>query len=610
MPIDEGVKREILARTDIAMLIGGYVQLKKRGRDLVGLCPFHNERTPSFHVHPEDGYFKCFGCGAAGDAIAFLRKLENLDFLAALRTLGARAGVALEEESPQNARRRSERETIYEANRLAARYFSRMLASREGAYARAYCEERGLSAAVIERFSLGYAPDRWEGLTAELAAAQIDPSVSVKAGLIKPSQRGGHYDFYRDRLMIPTYSTTGEIIAFGGRALGDAEPKYLNTQTTPVYTKGHHVYALNLARRAVGSDGALIVVEGYLDCIALHQAGFENAVAALGTSFTEDQAHELRKYAEHIFLCFDADIAGENAADKAINIAIRTMEHAGTSIRIVALPPGSDPDTFVRANGAPAFRELLESAKPSIEFKLEREVARLRDGFESPAVLARKGEALIREMTPMAEWDKWRVFVAQGLRIDPQDLRNSRFLSNANNFVPRYATTGARMSRHAPLATHPSAFEREVLAIMLDDPALLAEYAQLIPAHRFEHDLYRSVYERMLAHADHLGTPAEVFALFADDDTSVDLLSSLRHRADKATVKYAGTEERRMHLDRIAARLQLEDEEKRYQELSQRIDELAVSGQGVSPGLRNEFEVLASKLKGGGERKKHGAQKA
>ena len=338
--LDQSVIREIHSRIDIAAFIGQYVTLRKRGRDLVGLCPFHGEKTPSFHVHPEDGFFKCFGCGVGGDVIAFVMKLENLPFADAARMLAGKAGIELETEDPRAARRRSEREAIYEANALATAYFERMLRSDIGAGARDYCAKRGFAQGVLERFHVGYAPESWSGLTDELRAHGIDLAHAEKAGLVKQKQSGGYYDFYRNRLMVPTYATTGEVIAFGGRELGSAEPKYLNTSTTPVYTKGEHLFALNIARRAAQADRKLIVVEGYLDCIALHQAGFEGAVASLGTAFTEKQAAELRKYADYIFLCFDGDTAGNAAATKAVEIASKIIEHTGSSVRIVCAAAG------------------------------------------------------------------------------------------------------------------------------------------------------------------------------------------------------------------------------------------------------------------------------
>lgn len=598
MLIDDTVKREILARVDIATYIGGYVQLHKRGKDLVGLCPFHLEKTPSFHVHPDSGYYKCFGCGEGGDLFTFVMKHEHVPFPEAVQVLAKRAGIELAPDDPQAAHARNERSAIYEANALAVAYFERMLASGEGAAARGYCERRGISAATIEKFHLGYAPAAWDGLTNELRRHGIDAELAAKGGLLKPGQRG-YYDFYRDRLMVPTYSTTGEVIAFGGRAIGDGEPKYLNSPTTPVYTKGRHLYALNVARRAASVDKTLIVVEGYLDCIALHQAGFENAVAGLGTAFTEQQANELRKYAEHIFLCYDGDAAGNAAASKAIEIAANVIEDAGSSVRIVVLPAGEDPDSYVRNHGAAAFKAVLEAAKPSIEFRLEREVARLQSGFTSPASIATEAEAVIRRMVPQLEWDRWRVWIARRLSLSVSDLQNSRFLANATNFAPR-SPAGApppNASRHVGRTVQPASFEREILAIVLEDPRLAAEYAERIPAERFRNEQYRRIYERILARAASLEQPADVFALFAEDSDSVGILTAVGKRDRSTTERYEDSAARRMHLDRVVERLQLEEDKRRYQELSRKMDELFVSGAPIAEELRREFEELVSRLK-------------
>jgi DNA primase len=592
---DQGALSEIRARIDLASLIGQYVPLRKRGNDLVGLCPFHAEKTPSFHVHPDRGFFKCFGCGAGGDAIAFMQKLENAPFGDTVRALAAKAGVELEPENPHAARARSEREAMYDANRIAAAYFARMLGGKGGVRARDYCRQRGLSDATIEKFMLGYAPESWDGLTRELERAGVDLSLAAKAGLLKSGQRG-YYDFYRDRLMVPTCSTTGEVIAFGGRSIGDGEPKYLNTATTPVYTKGRHLFALNIARRAAQSDRTLIVVEGYLDCIALHQAGFGNAVAALGTSFTPEQAAELHKYADYVFLCFDNDAAGSAAATKAIDVASKGIEHAGSSVRIVLLPPDEDPDDFVRAHGAQAFRELLEAAKPAIQFKIDHEIERLRAGFDSPAKLAPKAETLIRELAPREEWDRWRVYVAGRLQVSVDDLRNSRFLANSANFAPRAGAVPSG-SRHVSTSLEPLSFEREVVGILIEDPSLATEYGRRIEASRFRNDVYRRIYERILAPEVALQTTADVFGLFAEDQASLEVLAALGSRDRSSTVRYADSEERRAHLERVIERLQLEDERRRYQELSQLIDEQLAAGQPVSESLRSAFEALVTKLK-------------
>ena len=410
-----------------------------------------------------------------------------------------------------------------------------------------------------------------------------------------PGQRG-YYDFYRDRLMVPTYSTTGEVIAFGGRALGDGEPKYLNTSTTPVYVKGHHLYALNLARRAAQSDGTLIVVEGYLDCIALHQAGFENSVAALGTSFTAEQAAELRKYAEYVYLCFDGDAAGSGAATKAVDIASKAIENTGSSVRIALLPSGEDPDSFVRARGAAEFRRLLDDAKPAIAFKIDSEIEQLRAGFDSPSRVAPKAEALIRRLAAREEWDRWRVYVAGRLQVSVDDLRNSRFLTDSANFAPRRQNTLPE-SRHASIAVEPLSFEREVVSILLEEPALAEEYGERIAAPRFRNAVYRRIYERIVGSAGSLRATADVFGLFAEDQAILDVLAELGQRDRSSAVRYGDTQDRRAHLERVVERLLLDDERERYRELSDIIDKGWVNGEAVSEELRSEYDALLSKLK-------------
>ncbi len=600
MRFDQAAIREIHARTDIASFIAQYVPLRKRGNDLVGLCPFHNEKTPSFHVHPDRGFFKCFGCGVAGDVISFVQRREGVPFGEAVRLLAARAGVQLEPETPQAARMRSERETIFEANRLAAAFFVRTLSSDVGKTARAYLQRRSLSAQTVQRFGLGYAPSAWDALVRELEGNAIDLRIAAKAGLVKPKESGGFYDFYRDRLMIPTYSTTGEVIAFGGRALGDAEPKYLNTATTPVYTKGRHLFALNVARRAAQREAAFIVVEGYLDCIALHQAGFENAVASLGTSFTQEQASELRKYAEHAFLCFDGDAAGSAAATKAVEIASKVLEHAGSSVRVVLLPPGADPDSYVREHGSQGFRALLESAKPAIEFRLDPEIDRLRDGFSSPAAIARKAEELIRAMTPREEWDRWRVYVAGRLKVNPDDLRNSRFLTNRANFSPRTDVAGSRYTPVRPAArgaVEPRSFEREIISIIFEEPALAHEFAQRIHPSNLRNEEYRRIYERILNDAARDTTSAEVLTLFAQDAAALRVLAAEGSRDRSSSARFGGSEERRALLERIVERIEHEEVERRYRELRSRIDEAFTAGEPISDELRKESEMLVSKLR-------------
>ncbi len=588
MRLDDGVKREILARADIGEVIGAYVTLRKRGNDLVGLCPFHGEKSPSFHVHPDRGFYKCFGCDAKGDVLTFVQKQENIGFTDALRLLGKRYGVEVENEDPRAARVRSEKEAIYHANEVARAWFHRMLLDvREGAAAREYCANRGITEATIEAFSLGYAPDSWDSLVGELRRNDVDLALAATAGLLKPSQRGGFYDFYRGRLMIPTLATTGETIAFGGRALGDQEPKYLNTSTTPVYTKGRYLFALNVARRAAAKEDNAIVVEGYLDCIALHQAGFANAVAALGTAFTPEQAHELRKVASRAILCFDADAAGVEAALKSIDV----LTAEGVSAWAVRIPEGKDPDEFVRRNGPGAFRALLEKPIAATQVKIDAEIER-RGGRTEGGALARWAEETIRRLAPPEEQDRWRVYTAGRLGLSVDDLRRARLLVNPAHFAPRGREANA--SRHVvPAAMERPSFEREVLSIVLDEPALVAEYADRIPSERFEQPRHRHIWETLRGHARSLVQPSDVLAVFAGDDDAAATLASV-----SGVVRLNDTEERRAKLDRVVARFARDDAEHRYRELDERLDRILEAGEPVPADLRAAHAALAAELKG------------
>ncbi|GAC1401923.1 MAG: hypothetical protein NVSMB64_00900 [Candidatus Velthaea sp.] len=598
MRFDDGIKREVLARTDIAEYIGQFVTLRKRGNDMVGLCPFHGEKTPSFHVHPDRGFFKCFGCSAGGDVIKYVQLQDNLTFPDALRMLAKRAGVQLAEEDPAAARVRSEKEAIYHANEIATQYFHRVLTrDPAGAEARAYCERRGLTKAVIDEFKLGFTTLQWEGLVDELRANNVDLRIAERADLVREGQRG-YRDRYRGRLMIPTYSTTGEVIAFGGRALGSDEPKYLNTSTTPVYTKGRFLYALNNARRAAGKEDAIIVVEGYLDCIALHQAGITNAVASLGTAFTPDQARELRKVTANVFICFDADTAGQAATVKSIDILIA----AGCNARIVGLPPGDDPDSYVRARGAAGFRELLNAAEPWVQFKVDRELDAIKTGFTGAAEIARRAEALVANL-PREEWDRWRVYIAGRLGINVDDLRKSRLLRSTSAFAPREGSgqggAAPRASRHImPGAVEAPTFEREVLAILIDEPRLLGDFHERIPPDRFEHPAMRRVYAALVENRAELLQPSDVYALFSEDDTASAALVTIAGAERSTTVRFANSEARRTYLERVVERFAVDDLQRRYREVDSSVNRLLEAGEAVPGDLRAEFAALAAKLKG------------
>jgi len=589
MRIEQNVIREIVARIDIGSFIGTYVALHKRGKDLVGLCPFHAEKTPSFHVHPDKGFFKCFGCDAKGDVFKFVQLLEGVPFPEALRSLAKRAGVEVEEESPSAARARSERELIFAANEAAAAYFHETLKlGAEGEIARTYCAGRGLSDASIDSFRLGYAPPRWDGLVGRLTSAGLDLRIAERAGLVKAGQRG-FYDFYRGRLMIPTYATTGEVVAFGGRALDNSEPKYLNTSTTPVYTKGRGLFALERARRAAAEIDALVVVEGYLDCIALHQAGFPQTVASLGTSFTAEQAAELRKYAERVFVCFDADSAGTAATAKSIDV----LMNAGCAAFIVQLPPGEDPDTFIRTYGAAEFQARLDAALPWIQFKLDREIEEIVAKRLPSAHAARTAETLVRAL-PREEWDRWRVYAAGRLGLAADDLRKSRFLENPANFGPRHA--GPNLVRHIAPTAEPPRVERDILTTLLDEPALVAEYAERIPITVFRDERYAGVYRHLLAAAERLTTATDALAAFGEDREAAETAIALQNLERSSKVRFPDSTARREHLDAIVTRLEEGELHRRKRELSERIDRLLEAGGALPPEDWEEYQSLVQRL--------------
>ncbi len=594
MAFDRSSLREVLARTDLVAFIGQYVPLKKRGNDFVGLCPFHGEKTPSFHVHPDRGFYKCFGCGKGGDAISFLMERENLPFPEAARMLAARAGVELEPERPEQARARSEKERIYEINAVAAAYFHRTLAAPEGARGSEYAKGRGLDDDTIEKFNIGYAPDRWDGLVAELTHRALDLSLAERAGLVRMGQRG-YYDFYRDRLMVPTRNTTGEIVAFGGRSVGDGQPKYLNTTTTPVYTKGQGLFALEIARRAAKESGTLVVVEGYLDCIALHQAGVANAVASLGTAFTAEQADELRKYADRIILCYDGDAAGNAAALRAIDIAATKIERAGASLRICVLPVGEDPDSFVRKRGRAAFDQLLADAIPAVQFKLDPRIARLESGFENPAAIAREAEEIVRRLVPREEWDRWRTYVAMRLGLAVDDLRAAARVDAIAGFG-RQSDPGNGGTRRSGAQIGAPSNERELLAIFIEHPDLIALYADAIAPHEFRDERYRRILLALFERGKGAESSGEIFALFIEDAELLAIVAALGQADRSSTPRYRGVEEAKAHVQRILEHFERERERRRLDELNREVDSLLEAGDPIPDILRQELAALTKRL--------------
>lgn len=362
MALSDSFLQELKMKTDIEDVISTYVTLKRRGATLVGLCPFHNEKTPSFTVYPATQSFYCFGCGAGGDAITFVKKIENLDYLDAVKTLALRAGLQMPQEGFDDSLSKRRRR-ILEMNREAARFYHSVLLSPEGKVGYNYYIGRALSAATINHFGLGFAPNQWDALLKHMRAKGYQPAELVDAGLARKGQKG-YYDNFRNRVMTPIIDVRGNVIAFGGRVLDDSKPKYINTGDTLVYKKTNELFALNFAKDS--KEDALILCEGYMDVIAMHQAGFTNAVAGCGTALTTEQVRLISRYAKEVILTYDADEAGQKALQKAMTL----FDQTDVKVRIPALVGGKDPDEIIRTYGRDKFKGMLEGASNETEFRL------------------------------------------------------------------------------------------------------------------------------------------------------------------------------------------------------------------------------------------------
>lgn len=378
MAISDEFLSELRARTDIESVISPYVNLSKRGRLVKGLCPFHNEKTPSFTIYTDSQSFFCFGCGAGGDAITFVRRIENLDYVEAVKVLAERAGMKMPEDGYDDSLAKH-RQRILAANREAAKFFHSTMMSQKGKIGLDYFLGRGLSMQTIKHFGLGYAPDEWDALLKHMRSKGFTNQELYDANLVRMSNKGDrthYYDNFKNRAMVPIIDLRGNVIAFGGRVLDDSKPKYINTSDTMVYKKSNGVFALNFAKN--GNPSQIIVAEGYMDVIALHQAGFTNAIACLGTALTQEQARLVARYADEVVLSYDSDEAGQKATKRAIEIFSKT----GVKIRVLKLTGGKDPDEIIKKFGKEKFKSLIEGAANDIEYSILRE----RDKYDLDSI--------------------------------------------------------------------------------------------------------------------------------------------------------------------------------------------------------------------------------
>lgn len=488
--IPEEILEEIKNKSDIVEVVEQYVTLsKKSGSNYFGLCPFHGEDTPSFSVAPGKQIFYCFGCHKGGDVIHFIREIEKISYIEAVRLLAARAHVHIpENEDPEQQKRDRLRERVIAANTEAARHFYRNLSSPAGALAVDYLRRRGIDGQTAQRFGLGYAVDAWQYLYDHLRQSGFRPEELAQTGLFKQNRNGGWYDLFRGRLMFPIIDTMGRVIAFGGRILGDEGPKYLNSPETIVYTKGQTLYAMNLAKQT--RENSFVLVEGYMDVIAMHQAGIDHAVGVLGTALTEQQLKLLRRYSNELILCFDADRAGQNAAMRSFDL----LRGRDFQVKVLVVPDGKDPDEYIRTKGADRFRAILKDALPWLTYLLKR--AEVQTAYNGTVDQVRLMEALYPVMDMIDSEVQLKLFAAQvaevAARMTPDEVikdyeryrrgqraagnRRQRTLDTAE-MVRLHPETGADLSvgPAEPMATRLNAAELALLVLLTRNPSIAAQ---------------------------------------------------------------------------------------------------------------------------------------
>ena len=421
--INRDTIEEILVRTDIQSLIGGYVSLKRAGSNVKGLCPFHSEKTPSFTVYPASNSFYCFGCGAGGDQISFIMKMEHLDYPDAVQFLAKRAGITVEDSdsSPYADKPKIDKKRVFAMNTDAAKYFHAALFANtpEAKAALAYfTDSRKLSLATIKHFGLGFAPNSFNEFSKYMLSRGYTYDELVAGFLCGRSENGKYYDAFRNRVMFPIIDVSGNVIAFGGRVMDDSKPKYKNSSDTPVFKKTRNLFALNFAKSAC--EESLILCEGYMDVIALHAVGITNAVATLGTAITAEQARVMSRYTKRVVISYDSDEAGQKAATRALKL----LEETGLEVNVLSLPGAKDPDEYIKTYGVDKFREVVNGAKSKFEYNLSRVIDKYDLSLPQDKINAlHELENIISAVYSVAERDVYIQTVSKRLGVDAKSIR-------------------------------------------------------------------------------------------------------------------------------------------------------------------------------------------
>lgn len=508
MPFPDSFLQELKLRSDITEIASSYVNLKRYGRNMVGLCPFHGEKTPSFNIYTENGSFYCFGCGAGGDVITFIMRIENLDYVEAVKFLAQRAGMEMPENTYDDSLSKL-RMRIYEANREAARFFHATLLSQRGQSGLNYLRGRALSDRTIRHFGLGFADDDWNSLCNHLKNKGFSEYEIYSANLAFKRKNGnGIYDRFVNRVMFPIIDLRGNVIAFGGRIMTDEKPKYLNTSDTPVFKKSENLFSLNNAKSS--GTRTLILCEGYMDVIALNQAGFTNAVATLGTALTNEQAVLMKRYADEVIICYDADGAGQKATARAIDI----LRNAGLPIKILTVPSGKDPDEFIRSkgdNGPAAFKLLIEKCGNDIEYRLMKlkenynlnttdgKVAFLNEAVKIVATIESpiERDVFASKLCAELEIDK-NAFLEQISKVKRRDRREN-IKKETRQIQAELNGQSDKINREHYKKPRSSSAEEALLVYLINNPDYANSISERVTPDKFSNSLIKRYYEYVLS---------------------------------------------------------------------------------------------------------------
>ena len=540
MRIPDEIIDEIRSASDIVDVVSASVPLKKRGKNYLGLCPFHQEKTPSFSVSADKQMYYCFGCGKGGNVFTFVMEHDKVSFVEAARTLARRAGIPVPEEGSADQARTTEFEGLYAACRMASAFFVENLFSTvEGKLGLEYFRHRGFSDDTIRAFGLGYALNAWDGLVRRAERDSIDPAILEKSGLILRRDDGsGYYDRFRGRAIFPIFSPTGRVIAFGARKLREDDPlgKYINSPETPIYSKSRVLYGVYQARDALREQDAAVLVEGYADLISAHQAGVRNVVATSGTALTPEQIHLIARYTKNIILVYDADSAGSKATLRGADLVI---EH-GLDVRVAGLPQGEDPDSFVRKEGVDAFRAILEAAVSFLDFKAE--FFRSQGMLETPEGKTRAVRSLVETLARMSDEIK-RTFYIKSIaerydiyesvlyreldRILGKEAARARYGASRDQDAGSASVAGQTQEATAPEPETVPAAEKDLLKVMIEHGPPLMEFVLThTEKGNFTHPLVRAALDLLFRHKDEGWDPSRLVDE-VEDPRLKDLLANI-----------------------------------------------------------------------------------